>query len=240
MTDLGRRWESVHAHKSAVTEGKTAWFAIHARTKDCRREHLHRISTRIVHETQVICVETLDVKTMTASAKGTKKQPGTGVTKQSRINRALLDASMSELLRQIRYKADGMTAPSSRCRPNTPRARPAALRAQRGPRASHPHDTPGGYRRVRASGGIGNGPFKAPGPAVPARTLPCMRRVRNTVAGTAECRFVNRVQNTTIREFGGIPSRSPPPISPPPSMGHWWPPSHAPERWQIVKSCLSH
>lgn len=78
---------------------------IHARIADCRREHLHRVSTRIVNESQVVCVETLDVKGMTRSAKGTREAPGTGVRRQSQINRALLDASMSELLRQIRYKA---------------------------------------------------------------------------------------------------------------------------------------
>lgn len=44
------------------------------------------------------------VKEMTASARGTVENPGTGVTRQSRINRAFLDASMAELLRQIRYK----------------------------------------------------------------------------------------------------------------------------------------
>ena len=61
---------------------------------DCRREALHRVTTRIVHEHRVICVETLGVKGMTASAKGTKVRPGTGVKVKSGLNRALLDASM--------------------------------------------------------------------------------------------------------------------------------------------------
>lgn len=40
------------------------------------------------------------------ASKSTTEKPGTGVRKKSRINRSLLDASMSELLRQIRYKAE--------------------------------------------------------------------------------------------------------------------------------------
>ena len=74
----------------------------HARIADCRREHLHRVTTRIVHESQVICVETLNVRGMTQSARGTRAKPGKGVKRKTRINRALLDASMSELLRQLR------------------------------------------------------------------------------------------------------------------------------------------
>ena len=78
---------------------------LHARVADCRREQLHRVSARIVHEHQVICAETLAVKSMTASAAGTKANPGTGVKVKSGLNRALLDASMGELLRQLEYKA---------------------------------------------------------------------------------------------------------------------------------------
>lgn len=78
----------------------------HARIADCRREHLHRVTTRIVHESQVICVETLDVKGMTQSARGSRARPAKGVKRKTRINRALLDASMGELLRQLEYKSE--------------------------------------------------------------------------------------------------------------------------------------
>ena len=78
---------------------------IHARSADCRREHLHRVSTRIVQENQLIATERLDVKAITTSARGTPHAPGSGVKAKSRRDRTLLDASISELLRQIRYKA---------------------------------------------------------------------------------------------------------------------------------------
>ena len=77
---------------------------LHARAANCRREHLHRTSTSLVNESQVIGIETLAVKEMTQSHRGTVESPGKDVKKRSRINRALLDASMGELLRQIRYK----------------------------------------------------------------------------------------------------------------------------------------
>ena len=78
----------------------------HARITDCRREHQHRATTCTVHENPVLCVESLAVKAITTSARGTKACPGRGVTKRTRMNRALLDAAMGETLRQIRYKSD--------------------------------------------------------------------------------------------------------------------------------------
>ena len=53
----------------------------------------------------MICVETLGVKGLTRSAKGTRRRPGTGVKVKSGLNRALLDAAMAELLRQLEYKS---------------------------------------------------------------------------------------------------------------------------------------
>ena len=79
---------------------------IHARIADCRRENMHRATTCTVHENQVLCVESLGVKEITASARGTKACPGTGIAKRTRMNRALLDAAMGEMLRQIRYKSE--------------------------------------------------------------------------------------------------------------------------------------
>ena len=46
---------------------------LHARIADCRREALHRVTTQIVHESQVICVETLAVKAIRPE---TSRAPG--------------------------------------------------------------------------------------------------------------------------------------------------------------------
>ena len=92
------------SNRRARTKRRVA--RLHARIADCRREALHRVTTQIVHESQVICVETLSVKAMTRSARGTEACPGKHVKVKSGLNRALLDASMAELLRQLEYKSD--------------------------------------------------------------------------------------------------------------------------------------
>lgn len=79
---------------------------LHARIADCRREYLHQITTKIIHENQVIVLEDLNVKGMTASSKGNKENPGKRVKQKSGLNRSLLDVSFGEIARQLEYKAD--------------------------------------------------------------------------------------------------------------------------------------
>lgn len=63
----------------------------HARISDRRRDVLHKLSTRLVHEHQVICIEDLSV---------------CNVVRNHRLARAISDASWSELRRQLEYKAE--------------------------------------------------------------------------------------------------------------------------------------
>ena len=63
------------------------------------------MTTRIVHESQVIVAESLNGKGMTCSAQGTRTCPGTNVKGKARLNRSLLDASMAELIRQLGYRS---------------------------------------------------------------------------------------------------------------------------------------
>lgn len=63
---------------------------LHARVTDRRRDHLHKLSTRLVRENQAIVVEDLNVR---------------GMVKNRSLARVISDAGWSELVRQIEYKA---------------------------------------------------------------------------------------------------------------------------------------
>jgi putative transposase len=78
---------------------------VHSRIADSRKDFQHKLSTRLVRENQTISVETLAVKNMSRTAKGTVEAPGRRVKQKSGLNKSILAASWSEFIRQLEYKA---------------------------------------------------------------------------------------------------------------------------------------
>ena len=76
------------SHRRRVQQQRVA--RIHARIKDGRRDFLHKLSHKLINESQVICLEDLNIK---------------GMLRNRRLSKAVADVGVFELRRQIDYKA---------------------------------------------------------------------------------------------------------------------------------------
>lgn len=65
---------------------------------------LHKVSTTISKSHAVVAMEGLKIKNMSASAKGTREQPGRNVRQKAGLNKSILDQGWYEFRRQLEYK----------------------------------------------------------------------------------------------------------------------------------------
>lgn len=77
----------------------------HRKVRHARQDFLHKTTTRLVRDHDVIAIEDLNVSGMTASARGTIDTPGKQVRQKAGLNRAVSEAALGEFRRQLEYKA---------------------------------------------------------------------------------------------------------------------------------------
>ncbi|WP_425267392.1 RNA-guided endonuclease InsQ/TnpB family protein [Cupriavidus lacunae] len=77
---------------------------IHSRIGNARRDFLHKTSAAISQNHAMVCIEDLQVRNMSKSAKGSAEQPGKRVRAKSGLNKSILDQGWFEFRRQLDYK----------------------------------------------------------------------------------------------------------------------------------------
>lgn len=85
---------------------KTKLATAHAALTDARRDWLHKTTTTLVRDHDVIVIEDLNVAGMTRSAKGTADKPGRNVRAKAGLNRGILNHSFGQFREFLEYKAD--------------------------------------------------------------------------------------------------------------------------------------
>ena len=77
-----------------------------ARVRNARNDFHHQITSSLVKRFALIATEDLQVKNMSASAKGTSAEPGKNVRQKAGLNRSILDTAPAAFVAKLSYKAE--------------------------------------------------------------------------------------------------------------------------------------
>ncbi|WP_324795241.1 transposase [Streptomyces cyaneofuscatus] len=98
LTQLQRSMHRKKRGSSNREKARQEIARLYALMGDVRRDALDQLTTRLVRENQVLVVEDLSIASLVRSPKGKGRRRKAG------LNRAILDASWGELLKQLLYK----------------------------------------------------------------------------------------------------------------------------------------
>ena len=95
-----RRLSKKQPGSKNFAKARTKLGKAHAEVADARNDWIHKITTQIVEDYDIICIEDLNVRGMTHSARGKGRKAKAG------LNRGILKQSFAEIRRCLEYKAE--------------------------------------------------------------------------------------------------------------------------------------
>jgi putative transposase len=90
------------SNRRKVAKARVA--ALRSRMARVRKHFNHVETTRVARSFSVVCIERLNTKGMTASARGTIEQPGVNVAQKSGLNRSILEIGWYQFQQLLAYK----------------------------------------------------------------------------------------------------------------------------------------
>ena len=91
--------------KAALKRRRKALARRHARVAARRKDFLHQTTTALARRHSAFFVEDLQIRNMTATARGTVDEPGSRVAQKAGLNRAILDTAPATFFNLLRTKA---------------------------------------------------------------------------------------------------------------------------------------
>jgi len=85
---------------------KTQISKLHLKTKNQRKDFLHKSANSLLSSYDFISAEKLNLKNMTKSAKGTIEEPGKNVKQKAGLNRSMLDLGLGMFFKIVNYKSE--------------------------------------------------------------------------------------------------------------------------------------
>jgi len=105
MRILQRKLTRQMKNSSGRERTKRKIAKLHLKTKNQRKDFLHKCANDLLRSYDFIIAEKLKVRNMTKSAKGTIENPGKNVKQKSGLNRSMLDLGIGMFFEFLQYKS---------------------------------------------------------------------------------------------------------------------------------------